>query len=101
MSKSIIVINTPTNCSQCPLSYYNECFSEHYCRHSDYWKTITDYDYQRKAPIGKDVRPDWCPLKPLPEKQYVSPYGGHCMNQCCTEREKGWNDCIDYIEEKK
>ena len=97
MSKSIIVINTPTSCVECPLSYYNECFSEHYCRHSGYLKTIADYDYQRKAPFGEDVKPEWCPLTPLPElKDHTyTGTGKTCLDliiECA--HDEGYNECL-------
>lgn len=69
MSKSVLVIDTPKNCYDCP-------FGTEYCGSSNYdgncelaeclgniMTLITEeqYDYESKE------KPDWCPLKPLPE----------------------------------
>lgn len=49
----------------------------------------------RRVP-NNDVPPDWCPLKPLPErKEYIAPIDN-------VESQKdiiavGWNACIDAI----
>ena len=64
----MIIIDTPNSCVTCPLSFYNEVWSEHQCRGREYYETIYDYDWQRKQMSGKDTKPDWCPLSPLPEK---------------------------------
>ena len=70
MSKSVLVIDTPENCYDCP-------FGTEYCGNYNYegncelaeclgniMTLITEehYDYESKS------RPDWCPLMDLPEK---------------------------------
>ena len=71
MSKSALVMETPKNCYECPFSCTNgndtDCgyceLAE--CLDSD-MRLITEehYDYESES------RPDWCPLKPLPEKKH-------------------------------
>jgi hypothetical protein len=57
MSKSVLVIDTPENCGKCKF------ISGFWCR------AMGD----RRVP-NNDVIPNWCPLKPLPEKkEYVDP----------------------------
>ena len=57
MSKSVLVIETPENCGKCKF------ISEFWCRAMD----------GRRVP-NNDVIPNWCPLKPLPEKkEYIIP----------------------------
>lgn len=71
MSKSVLVIDTPKNCYDCP-------FGTEYCGDHEYegcceladcldydaiLMTEEHYDYESES------RPDWCPLKPLPEKK--------------------------------
>ena len=51
MSKSVLVIDTPENCGKCKF------ISEFWCRAMN----------GRRVP-NNDVIPNWCPLKPLPEK---------------------------------
>ena len=39
-------------------------------------------------------KPNWCPIKPLPER-------ANHENYCDNGRyDKGWNDCLDEIEER-
>lgn len=77
MSKSVLVIDTPENCKSCihigTLSYF--------CRVN--CRDITN----------PNVKPGWCPLKPLPEKddwndQYDEYYTGYA---------NGWNRCLSKI----
>lgn len=53
MSKSVLVINTPKYCALCVL---RSGVLHPFCRVNN--RDITDLS----------IRPDWCPLKPLPEK---------------------------------
>lgn len=76
MSKSVLVIDTPENCISC---IYVGIF-HYFCR-------INCRDI-------KDVstRPDWCPLKPLPEKMT-----GVAQTDHWNSIKAGWNGCIDEI----
>ena len=58
MSKAILVIDMPNNCDKCPLFFVS---ARDMCCRALNNKTI-DYPY----PIN--YKPNWCPLKPLPEK---------------------------------
>lgn len=93
MSKSVLVIDTPKNCYDCP-------FGTEYCGDPEYegcceladcldydviLMTEEHYDYESKS------RPDWCPLKPLPEKVGMS--AGTYWNGMAD----GWDQCIDAI----
>ena len=60
--KSVLVIDTPSSCVTCPLSFYNEYWSEYECRGREYYRTIDNYEWQKKQMYGKDDRPEWCPL---------------------------------------
>ncbi len=62
MSKAILILDEmPENCLYCKLSYDN-C----YCRMTGVNRSIFDY-YEK--------RPDWCPLRPIPQK--VKFYSGN------------------------
>lgn len=77
MRKSILVTNTPECCEECNFMRNIE-YGKFACFASDYVVTI---------PI-LTVRPIWCPLKPLPEKEedwMDDYYRGHA---------DGWNDCL-------
>ena len=72
ISKAILVLDMPESCGDCPLQ--------------------TEYDTLRcvvnNEIVTMDARPDWCPLKPVPEKVDI-PY--------LTIWDAGWNACIDEI----
>lgn len=74
--KAVIVIDIPkmpTNCVGCPMTVYSKSGTSVVCR-----ETWTG-----------DVRPDWCPLRPLPKCKY---YRGN-------ERDftDGFNTCLEEI----
>lgn len=81
MRKSVLVIDTPENCGKCKF------ISGFWCR------AMGD----RRVP-NNDVIPNWCPLKPLPEKkEYIVPIDN-------VESQKdiiavGWNACLREITE--
>lgn len=83
MSKSVLVIDTPKYCAVCVL---RSGVLHPFCRVNN--RDITDLS----------IRPDWCPLKPLPEK-----FGGE-KNRKLGDFEPlfkiGWNACIDAITEE-
>lgn len=81
MSKSVLVMGTPEDCESCVLHggiFHSFCKIN--CRYIEDLST----------------KPDWCPLKPLPEKkEYIVPIDN-------VESKKdiiavGWNACIDKI----
>ena len=83
MSKSVLVINTPKYCALCVL---RSGVLYPFCRVDN--RDITDLS----------IRPNWCPLKPLPEKkEYIVPIDN-------VESQKdiiavGWNACLREITE--
>lgn len=94
MSKSVLVMNTPENCYDCQ-------FGTEYCGNLEYeglcelaecldsdTRLITEehYDYESES------RPEWCPLKPLPEKMT-----GVAQTDHWNSIKAGWNGCIDEI----
>lgn len=79
MSKSILVIDTPNCCSECPL-----CLEDWQSRE---WCGITN---ERVLCVDKL---NSCPLKPLPKKME----GYDSIKWQWGEYEDGWNHCIDSI----
>lgn len=85
MSKSVLVIDTPVNCEWCTVrggSFYCHCKLNH--------RNIED--------IKK--KPDWCPLKPLPEKmEMIGKYNQEYFQKSgkMPSYKVGWNACIDEI----
>lgn len=86
MSKSVLVIDTPGNCYSC-------------CLH----EPIRNWSYcavKLKRIENSSVKPDWCPLKPLPEKMKLTGvYNREYFqsNGKMPSYKIGWNDCIDKI----
>lgn len=78
MSKSVLVIDTPESCRSCYLRGFT--LNLQYCRGK--LKDIKD----------TSTKPDWCPLKPLPEKMTEIAITNR-LNGIKT----GWNNCIDAI----
>ena len=78
MSKSVLVINTPKYCALCVL---RSGVSHPFCRVNN--RDITDLS----------IRPDWCPLMDLPEKDN----GDYPANTFDAGFVEGWNQCIDEI----
>ena len=84
--KAILVLEMPSSCDKCPL------FGSHY---SD--MTCRGNGRGINYPYPKEVRQDWCPLKPIPrklERELVKKdyNGGHSHGIV-----QGYNACIDEI----
>ena len=79
MSKSVLVIDTPKNCCPCYLRGFT--LNSQYCR----WK--------KKDIKDTSVKPDWCPLMDLPEKDN----GDYPANTFDAGFVEGRNQCIDEI----
>lgn len=76
MNKSIVVIKTPENCYKCPLNCNNFCYGTNNCT----LKYLSS-------------KPNWCPLKSVPEKyENMSDDNSPLYHMCV-----GWNNCIDEI----
>lgn len=86
MSKAILVMDMPERCEKCCFRRgWNVCKLKKYLD-GDKLSTIYTVDKQ----IMDNTKPDWCPLRPMPEKMECPPMNG-------TNYEAGWNACIDAI----
>lgn len=79
MSKSVLVIDTPKKCDSCMYVGTFHSFCKINCR------DIKD----------TSVKPDWCPLKPLPEK--FDNEKDRKLGDFEPLFKIGWNACIDEI----
>lgn len=78
MSKSILIIDKVDKCCQCPMAVEDgDC-----CCIKDEFISWEQY-------VNK--KPDWCPLKEIPQKANHPDY---CDNG---RYDKGWSDCIDEL----
>lgn len=80
MSKAVLILDMPDNCFKCKLQDWANC------------------RIAKKCHTG-DSKPDWCPLRELPEKAEVS----DCEELCDTDDwydsgyADGYNACIDEL----
>ena len=84
MSKSVLVMNTPEDCKSCIHIGTFKYFCRVNCR------DIKD----------TSVKPDWCPLKPLPEKMKATGIYNCEYFKAGSKPPSykiGWNTCIDEI----
>ena len=96
MAKGIIVVDAPGRCIECqfcknyirvPHSFGKETTHEIHCACLNN-KVLKE--------IPQNGKPDWCPIKPIPERKM-------CSKSICIETEeyyqrKGFNACLDEIE---
>lgn len=86
MSKSVLVIDTPTSCSECILCYdCMSCIVTSEC----FWNKDNFDPYKQTLHN--------CPLSPLPEMKNLRQYVGNSM--LAYQHAQGWNDCIYAILE--
>lgn len=76
MNKSILVMNTPKNCYEC-------------CLNNDHFCGVVGNCTVKFA----NSRPDWCPLKAVPERYDNVACDGSPFYHMCV----GWNNCVDEI----
>lgn len=84
MSKAILVMDMPKSCRECDLRVIGSC---NFCTGAGGRKID-----QMKI-INNDIKPDWCPLRELPQKKEEIV----CTSLFSIAKKNGWNDCIDTI----
>lgn len=95
MSKGIIVVDMPENCRNVKAKN-----GEGGCQYGGIICMLTGKDVMKHNWNGE--KPDWCPIKPMPEKkspmeQTVSPI----ITEQYEPYDRGWNECIDEIFKEK
>lgn len=93
MSKSVLVIDTPETCLDCRFCYESDEGVEACCSISD-----DDEDTSLMKKIDCEYgycqgKPDWCPLKPLPEEKEEECW----RSKLSLAWIRGWNTCISKI----
>lgn len=91
MSKAVLVMDMPETCKDCS------------CKYASY-KVDALYDC---AITGKTIpidggrygeKPNWCPLRELPEKREINHNKNHYISNFWTDAKSvGWNACLDEI----
>lgn len=95
MAKAILVIDMPERCTKCPLLLTIPqkgglalCLAR---------PTNGQEEYNPKH--EKSWRPDWCPLRELPErKETLCTQKWYTNGYWSDEMKAGWNECLDAIE---
>ena len=100
MNKSVLVLDTPNSCSQCGFCGRVEDVetydSEAYCTvtldpdDNDLCRMILTKDKYKKE------KPDWCPLKKIPEMSNAQ-QGIYEWDEYCNGYDNGWNGFRDEI----
>ncbi len=80
MAKAILIMDDVPD-------YCNDCYAVHMSQNGEFCRAAKEH-LQPKA-----ERPDWCPLRELPEK---ANHPAYCDNG---RFDKGWNACLDTILE--
>ena len=83
MSKSVLVIDTPGSCMGCNFFICDGDTNMDSCMARETAKSVD---------LEKYDKPDWCPLKPLPEK-----ITGVASTDHWKSIKEGWNGCINKI----
>lgn len=76
MRKSVLVIKTPDDCYSCTFNHNSFCYVTNNCT----LKFV-------------NCKPNWCPLKAMPEMYDNVNCDGSPFYHMCV----GWNNCIDEI----
>lgn len=102
MNKSVLAIDTPENCLDCQFCYELDEGVKACC-------SIIDNDEDKSLMKEIDCeygycqgKPNWCPLKSLPEKMKVAGIYNNAYLEAGGKPPSykiGWNDCIDAIAE--
>ena len=83
MSKAVLVMEMPEGCLDCDFHNY------HFCN-------VTGRNIDKNLyDIMEDNKPDWCPLKKLPEEIHSEFY----MYEYAYGYDDGWNNCLKKILE--
>ena len=81
MNKGIIVVDMPSVCEECSCFQYDIQYGK-YCDVSG--GNLMDIDCDEE-------KPDWCPIKPIPEKMQSEGISIYAI---------AWNECLDEIINK-
>lgn len=94
MDKSILIIDTPKRCSMCEFLRRTD---EDYCYCGRLGFDYQVNEYMMSTPKGK---PDWCPVKEIPEKKTPRKIKDENLGHYYISAfDKGYNKCIDDILE--
>lgn len=87
MAKAVLIMDMPEQvCQKCTLCYETENDDEYLCCATG-----------KLVPDGE--KPNWCPLRELPEKREINHNKNHYISNFWTDAKSvGWNACLDEIQ---
>lgn len=96
MSKSVLVIDTPKSCYNCPFGteYYDIYIYKGNCELAEHLGKIMTLLTEEYYGFESKSRPEWCPLKPLPEEKEEE----YWRSKLSLAWIRGWNTCISKIK---
>lgn len=86
MSKAFIILDMPNNCIDCP------------CHFAGMSTVVCEVN--KKKLLTDDIetyKPDWCPLRELPEKIGIEEAVKMTRNGCISDVINSYNSCIDEL----
>ena len=83
MSKAILVMDMPDSCMGCNFLY---------CDAENNSESCQAREKSRIVDLENEDKPDWCPLREMPEEREENHIGTYEYNF-----NEGWNACIDAI----
>lgn len=98
MSKAILVMDMPDSCFHCDCCH-EKPYDNRYRIEGDKFCGIEDMEvdnYYNSSYSEEPMRPNWCPLKELPEKSHTGKSDYYQLE----DWEGGWNACIDELLNK-
>ena len=88
MSKAILVMDMPSSCMGCNFLHCEIEENKEYCEARENRKQVD---------LTKEEKPDWCPLRELPEKIGIEEALKMPRNGCIGDVINSYNACIDEI----
>ena len=95
MPKAVLVMDMPESCKKCVF-----CRGLNACKLNKYLvgdRICTIYTVDKQ--IMEGGKPDWCPLRELPEKMPDLEHGYENVEKSIIRT--GWNACLDALEQRK
>lgn len=87
MAKAVLVMDMPETCFGCNFGYLG--FDEE--------DTCQAYEKVRKIDSDTYEKPDWCPLRKLPEEKEELPVDKYEFGSIGKTFVSGWNACLNKI----
>ena len=86
MPKAVLIMDMPGSCFGCNFCHINSSGREDRCQAFEVSRAVNSETYEK---------PDWCPLRELPEKIPELKAGYEDLSTSI--RRVGWNACLDEI----